>query len=100
MERLVNGLIGRYGGPLSCRNVQFRGFLQPSGSLDTTVKMSPLGRVPTGKYLYIGPGEVSVSEGDILVQEGREFVLRRVEPVYFGEKRLYIWGLCALKGEA
>ncbi len=100
MEKLVNGLIRRYGGTISCRDMTFRGFLQPSGSLDTKQKLSLIGPIPTGKYLFIGPGNVNLREGDTLAQNGIAYELRRLEPVWAGDKRLYFWGVCVRKGEA
>ena len=76
------------------------GFLQQSGSQswqNTERSFSPLGEIPGGHYLYIGP--VGPTEaGDVLVGGGKAYELRRVETVFFRDRPAYIWGLCVEKG--
>ena len=59
---------------------------------------SLLGEVTRGQYVYLGPAEVEVREGDTLILGQKEYLFRRVEPYYFGNEAIYRWGLCVEKG--
>ena len=57
-----------------------------------------LGEITRGQYVYLGPVDVTVKEGDSLLVGGRNYLFRRVEPYYYGNEVLYQWGLCVEKG--
>ena len=57
-----------------------------------------LGEITRGQYVYLGPAAVAVAEGDTLLLEGRSYLLRRVEPYFYGNVVIYQWGLCVEKG--
>ena len=57
-----------------------------------------LGELSRGQYVYIGPADGGVSEGDTLVLGHRSYLCRRVEPYYYENSPLYQWGLCVEKG--
>ena len=57
-----------------------------------------LGEITRGQYVYLGPADVTVKEGDSLQVGGRNYLLRRVEPYYYGNEAVYQWGLCVEKG--
>lgn len=79
----------------------FKAFLQETGSRawqNMEKAFTPLGEIPRGQYLYLGPKEPALAVGDVLLQGGRYYELRRTEMVYFGEKPAYCWGLCVEKG--
>ena len=57
-----------------------------------------LGEITRGQYVYMGPMEVTVAEGDTLVIGSRSYLFRRVEPYYYGNQAIYQWGLCVEKG--
>lgn len=81
----------------------FYGFFQPvrSKSLQSIVHgQIALGDVPRGQYVYIGPVNVELAEGDFLDVNGQKYLLARVETYYAGGKPLYVWGLCTQKGGA
>lgn len=59
---------------------------------------SLLGEISRGQYVYMGPSDASVKEGDTLVLGGRSYLFRRVEPYYYGNQPVYQWGLCVEKG--
>ena len=59
---------------------------------------SPLGEVPRGQYVYIGPTGQPVQAGETLEVGGKDYLLRRVEPVYYGQETAYYWGMCVEKG--
>ena len=57
-----------------------------------------LGEITRGQYAYIGPVEVTVREGDTLTLGEKSYLFRRVEPYYYGNEPIYLWGLCVEKG--
>ena len=59
---------------------------------------TPLGEYSRGQYAYMGPVGMAVQEGDIIRLGEREYLLRRVEPYWYGNQAVYIWGLCVEKG--
>ena len=78
-----------------------RGFFQPvrSKSWQNMVSLdTPLGEVPRGQYVYIGPPDVMARDGDVLTVGSRDYVFRRVEPYFYGDRAVYLWGLCMEKG--
>ncbi len=103
MGELMERMIDRYGGPLTLlrknKNVNFRGFLQPYMSRqEPDLKMSPMGQIPLGRFLFIGPGSIPVEQGEDIRQGNRVFTLRQAEPVYWNGNILYYWGMCVEKG--
>lgn len=81
--------------------VTVRGFFQPvrSKSWQSMVNQeTPLGEVFRGQYIYIGPADVEVSEGDILTVGEKCYFLRRVEQYRYGDEAVYTWGMCVEKG--
>lgn len=70
-----------------------RGFLQPVLGRNlgmSRITVSPVGRVATGQYVYIGPLEPALEPGDELMG----CVVRRAEPV----SGCYVWAMCVKKG--
>lgn len=57
-----------------------------------------LGEITRGQYVYMGPVDVTVKEGDTLVLGGRSYLFRRVEPYWYRNEAVYQWGLCVEKG--
>ena len=57
-----------------------------------------LGEISRGQYVYMGPVDVKVKEGDTLVLGERTYLFRRVEHYYYGNEAIYQWGLCVEKG--
>ena len=60
--------------------------------------VSLLGEISRGQYVYLGPADVAVKEGDTLLLGEKSYLFRRVEPYYFGNQPIYQWGLCVEKG--
>ena len=80
-----------------------RAFLQKSGSVAweyVQKKISQLGSVSGGRYVYIGPPRPLPQEGDTLTLGGKVYELRQVETVMLRDEALYCWGLCVEKGGA
>ena len=48
--------------------------------------------------MYIGPAGQQVQTGETLEVGEKDYMLRRVEPVYYGEEIAYYWGMCVEKG--
>jgi hypothetical protein len=102
---MVGKILQQYGTAMTITagetKVETRGFFQPvrSKSWQNMVSLdTPLGEVPRGQYIYIGPPEVEAGDGDILTVGEKDYVFRRVEPYYYGDKVIYRWGLCMEKG--
>ena len=105
MTQMVNTILRQYGTTIQITGAggerTVKGFFQPvrSRSLQSIVNQeTPLGEVFRGQYIYIGPGDAPVQEGELLTLGEKHYYLRRVEPYYYGDQTVYIWGLCVEKG--
>ena len=105
MRRIAEGIFRQYGTTLDLtvegNRQQVRAFFQPvrSKSWQSMVNAAtPLGEIPRGQYVYMGPAHVAAAIGDELELQGRTYLFRRVEPYYYGDEVVYIWGLCVEKG--
>ena len=98
-------MILRYGSSMvlsgSSGEHQIRAFLQEtrSRSLNSIQRdMVPLGEIPKGTYIYIGPADPAAKEGDSLSFQGKTYEFRRAEQVTVQDQEVYCWGLCVQKG--
>lgn len=98
-------MLREYAAPMTLlrgdQEIQIRAFLQDTHSKSiyaTQREFSPLGEVPKGIYVYIGPVEPAASVGDGLRYQGRLLEMRRTELVMLGQTPIYCWGLCVEKG--
>lgn len=105
MRKIVGGILRQYGSVMTVTrgeiSVKVRGFFQPVRSKswqNMTNVATPLGEVPRGQYVYIGPVDPEVKQGDLLTVGGGNYIFRRVEPYWYGDEKVYIWGLCVEKG--
>ena len=105
MRKMADGIFRQYGTKMQLTvsgvTKQVRGFFQPvrSKSWQSMVDAAtPLGEIPRGQYVYMGPADTLVDIGDLLELNGRSYLFRRVEPYYYGDETVYIWGLCVEKG--
>ena len=57
-----------------------------------------LGEISRGQYVYMGPVGEAVREGDTLTLGEKTFLFRRVEPYYYRNQPVYLWGMCVEKG--
>ena len=76
-------------------------FFQPSTSKswqNMEPIRSPLGKIPGGQYLYIGPAGVEIRSGDRVTVAGKSYILRRAEVIMDASGPVYCWGLCVEKG--
>ena len=60
--------------------------------------VSLLGEISRGQYVYLGPADREVKEGDTLNLGQKSYLFRRVEAYYFENQPVYLWGLCVEKG--
>lgn len=105
MRGMVSKILQSYGSPLVLRKTEtdheIRAFFQPVRSKSWQYlegDYSPLGEIPRGQYVYIGPVEPRADEGDTLMVEGREYWLRRSELILDRNGPVYCWGMCVEKG--
>ena len=105
MRGLIEGIIEGYGSTVTAvygeGPVSYRAFLQPvtSKSWQNMEKVfGPLGEIPRGQYLYLGPSEQDVLDAEFLRCGGTDYLVRRAEPIAVGDEILYVWGLCVRKG--
>lgn len=86
---------------LSRGNRSYKAFLHETGSRtwqNMEKYYTPLGEIPRGQYLYLGPIDPMLQVGDVLRMRGRIYELRRAEAVYYSDTPVYCWGLCVEKG--
>ena len=102
---MIARIIEKYGTPLTLRrwleSWEVRAFFQPvrSKSWDASdSEYSPLGEIPRGRYVYLGPLEPEAVAGDTLEMNGRKFLVRRSEIIYDQKAPAYCWALCLEKG--
>ena len=102
---MVRRILEKYGTALTlCRGEsqwQVRGFFQPvrSKSWDySDSNYSPLGEIPRGRYVYIGPLEPLAMAGDTITLGQKDYLVRRSEIFWDHQGPAYCWGLCLEKG--
>lgn len=105
MLRAMEKMILRYGSEMVLihdgQETSIRAFLQETQSRsqeNAQREFSPLGEVYKGLHVYIGPVLPGAVIGDQIVYQGRNFEMRRAEPVMVGNEKAYVWGLCVEKG--
>lgn len=105
MQAAVEQLLRRHGTPAQIRRgeekAQVRCFFQPVNSTSQRSMVHtalPLGLMCQGEYIYIGPAEPAVREGDTLALGEEEYLLRRVETYRYRGRKIYHWALCSRKG--
>lgn len=105
MRRMISKILKSYGIPAKVTHgeasVETRIFFQPGTSrswqrMESSV--GPLGEIPGGQYLYIGPAEQEIAIGDQVEVGGESFVIRRAEHYRDQNGPVYWWGLCVEKG--
>ena len=105
MRRMIDRALKRYGVAAVLehegKNIPLRTFFQPSmskswGSMNPIV--TPLGQLPGGQYLYIGPAEQPISQGDVVQVSTGSYVIRRPETYLDRNGPVYQWALCVRKG--
>ena len=102
---MFRSIIARYGIPVQlCRGEaqwDVKAFFQPvrSKSWDySDGNYSPLGEIPRGRYIYIGPTEPDALAGDTIILGEKAYLVRRSELIRDGKGPVYCWALCLEKG--
>ena len=105
MRGTIENVLQRYGTDMRLshggKEITVRGFFRAVNSKSwqsMEYEASPLGEISRGQYAYIGPVNVEAEEGDTLVLGEKTYLFRRVEPYWYGNQPVYIWGLCVEKG--
>ncbi len=105
MQRMVSGILRQYGTTMNLVHEgnahEIRGFFQPvqaKGWQNMEKLVTPLGEGQKGQYLWIGPGNLEVSEGDFLVVGEKKYMMHRAEQWFYGEEPVYTWAICVQKG--
>ncbi len=101
MQKLIAGLFARWGSWGQLNGRRQRLFFQAghSRSLQTLERIfTPLGEIPRGQFVCYFPASPHIQSGDRLEFMGRSFQLYRAEPVFWKDRVLYIWALCAERG--
>ena len=105
MKGMISKILNTYGMALKlCRGEQeyeIRAFFQPVRSKSWSYldgEYSPLGEIPRGQYVYIGPVDPVAEAGDSLTVGGKGYWLRRTELIYDADGPVYCWGMCVEKG--
>ena len=103
MQRKIGLILETYGVRITRKEegATYRGFFQPVRSKSWQYldgDYSPLGEIPRGQYVYIGPVEPAAEAGDTLTVGSKDYWLRRTELVWDREGPVYCWGMCVEKG--
>ncbi len=105
MRKMMSKLLRKYGIWATVhhgyRDWRVKIFFQPSGSKSWQSMepiVTPLGQLPGGQYLYIGPAELEISAGDPVTVGDETYFLRRAEVYRDDRGPVYRWGLCVRKG--
>lgn len=105
MRRMVEKMMFCYGRDLILtrgeEQFSLRGFLQPvTGKVErlALVRMGPLGEESRERFIYIGPVEPEVSQGDRIRAGDREYRVRSAQVIWGGDGPVYCWAMCVEKG--
>ena len=105
MRNMVEKVMNQYGTDMTIvsagESKTARGFFRAVNSTSWQSMESEatlLGEISRGQYAYIGPVGVTVKEGDTVLLGEKTYLFRRVEPYYYGNQAVYLWGLCVEKG--
>lgn len=105
MKRMVEKILKQFGTDMVLYSGgstgTVRGFLQAvnsSGWQSLESEATLLGEISRGQYTFIGPADSGIREGDTLTLGEKSYLLRRVEPYWYRNQAIYLWGLCVEKG--
>ena len=105
MRRTVEKVLSQHGTDLTIvsglEQKTVRGFFRAVNSKSWQSMESEatlLGEITRGQYVYMGPADTAVKEGDTLILGEKRYLFRRTELYYYGNQAVYQWGLCVEKG--
>ena len=61
-------------------------------------EVGPLGVVPEGQWVFIGPAEPEIRMDDVLELDGKAYQIRRIDLVRGTDGPVYQWGMCMERG--
>ena len=105
MKTAMESLMARWGTDMTIvsgeEETTVRGFFRAVNSkswqnMESVVSL--LGEISRGQYVYLGPADTAVKEGDTLNLGQKSYLFRRVEAYYFENQPVYLWGLCVETG--
>lgn len=105
MRRLIDTALSRYGltAQLETENgvrevkVLFRP-VKSDAWLHARREFTPLGELPIGRYVCLLPADAETQREATLTLMGRQFLLRRIEPIAVFSEIAGQWCLCVEKG--
>ena len=105
MENIILAMMEKYGTAVQlCRGGEtwiIKAFFQSvrSKSWDfSDSDYSPLGEIPRGRHVYMGPVEPAAAAGDTVCVADKAYLVRRSEIIRDGQGPAYCWALCLEKG--
>ena len=105
MRQMIDRILKQYGIAAVLehgrKEIALRIFFQPSMSKSWDSMnpiVTPLGQLPGGQYLYIGPAAQPIDQGDLVKVAGKSYVVRRAETYLDRSGPVYQWALCVRKG--
>ena len=105
MRKMVEKILKTYGTAVTLQqngnSLAIRAFFQPVRSKSWQYlegNYSPLGEIPRGQYVYIGPIEPQAMAGDTVTVGEKSYWLRRTELIRDADGPVYCWGICVEKG--
>ena len=102
MRKVVDSILERFGVDALVNGVPAKILLQFSNSKSWDSMnpiITPVGQLPGGQYLYIGPADVEIQAGYEVRVENQGYIMRRCEAYQTSQGVVYRWALCALKGK-
>lgn len=105
MQQMVSKILNTYGAAVTLLHegteYAIRAFFQPVRSKSWQYMegdYSPLGEIPRGQYVYIGPVDPQAAAGDTVTVDDKSYWLRRSELIRDQNGPVYCWGMCVEKG--
>ena len=105
MQQMIGKILNTYGTAVTLhkgkKDHEIRAFFQPVRSKSWSYlegEYSPLGEIPRGQYVYIGPVDPEAKAGNSLEVGSRSYQFRRTELIYDANGPVYCWGICVEKG--
>lgn len=100
MRKMMDNILRRYGIEMQLvhwdKTMTVKAFFQSQNRAED--KVTPLGIVPQGRYLYIGPAGQEIFEDDQLIIDGTAYLVTRAEAYRDGKGIVYRWAVCKRKG--
>ena len=107
MEQMVQDILDSLGSDLVLfhqgKQYDLRAYFRPVQSKSWSYlegEYSPLGEIPRGQYVYIGPADPKAEVGDEIRINYTFYRVRRSEVIMGFSGPVYCWAMCVEKGGA